>query len=82
MLDKSDEPRSQCRGLSEEHEDARGENLYRRATMAAYRFPELSPNVDYEVYAQSDGEKSDTKTLSQFDDPPKANIVLRIDTNK
>jgi hypothetical protein len=44
----------------------------------SYRFPELSPNVDYEVYAQRDGKKSDTKTLSQFDDRPKANIVLRI----
>ena len=44
----------------------------------AFRFPELSPNVDYEVYAQRDGKKSDTKTLSQFDDRTKANIVLRI----
>jgi len=44
----------------------------------AYRFPELSPNVDYEVYAQREGKKSDTKTLSQFDDRQKANIVLRI----
>jgi Carboxypeptidase regulatory-like domain len=44
----------------------------------AYRFPELSPNVDYEVYAQREGKKSDTKTLSQFDDRQQANIVLRI----
>ena len=44
----------------------------------AYRFPELSPNVDYEVYAQREGKKSDTKTLSQFDDRQKANIILRI----
>ena len=44
----------------------------------AYRFPALSPNVDYEVYAQREGKKSDTKTLSQFDDREKANIVLRI----
>ena len=44
----------------------------------SYRFPELSPNVDYEVYAQREGKKSDTKTLSQFDDRQNANIVLRI----
>ena len=44
----------------------------------SYRFPELSPNVDYEVYAQREGKKSDTKVLSQFDDRQKANIVLRI----
>lgn len=47
-----------------------------------YRFPELSPNVDYDVYTQKDGKKSPTKTLSQFDDRNKANINLVIDTNK
>ena len=45
-----------------------------------YRFPELSPNVDYELYAQYKGQKSDTKTVSQFDDRKQINIVLRIDT--
>jgi hypothetical protein len=47
-----------------------------------YRFPELSPNIDYEIYATKDGKKSNTKTLSQFDDREKANINLQIDTNK
>ena len=45
-----------------------------------YRFPELSPNVDYEVYAQYKGEKSETREVSQFDDHTQINIVLRIDT--
>jgi len=45
----------------------------------AYRFPELSPNINYEVYAHYKGLKSDTKTVSQFDDRPQVNIVLRID---
>ena len=45
-----------------------------------YRFPALSPNVDYEVYAQYHGNKSDTKTVSQFDSRPQVNINLRIDT--
>jgi carboxypeptidase family protein len=45
-----------------------------------YRFPELSPNVDYEIYAQFKGQKSDTKAVSQFDDHKLINIVLRIDT--
>ena len=44
-----------------------------------YQFPQLSPNVDYEVYAQYQGHKSDTKTVSQFDDRKQVNIVLRID---
>jgi hypothetical protein len=33
-----------------------------------YRFPALSRSTDYEVYAQYKGRKSDTKTVSQFDD--------------
>ncbi|MGA8154106.1 MAG: carboxypeptidase-like regulatory domain-containing protein [Terriglobales bacterium] len=45
----------------------------------AYHFPELSPNVDYEIYAQFKNLKSDTKTVSQFDDRKQVNIVLRID---
>ena len=44
-----------------------------------YRFPQLSPNIDYEVYAQFNGHKSDTKTVSQFDSRQIVNIVLRID---
>jgi hypothetical protein len=44
-----------------------------------YRFPALSPSVDYEVYAQYNGHKSDTKTVSQFDTRPQVNINLRID---
>jgi hypothetical protein len=45
-----------------------------------YRFPELAPNVDFEIYAQYKGQKSDTKAVSQFDDHKLINIVLRIDT--
>jgi len=45
----------------------------------SYRFPELSPNVEYELYAQFKGQKSDSKTVSQFDDRKQINIVLRID---
>jgi hypothetical protein len=45
----------------------------------SYHFPELSPNIDYEVYAQYKGQKSDTKTVSQFDDRKIVNIILRID---
>jgi hypothetical protein len=46
----------------------------------SYRFPALSPNVDYEVYAQYKDHKSDTKTVSQFDTRPTVNINLKIDT--
>jgi len=45
-----------------------------------YRFNALSPNIDYEVYAEHQGKKSDTKTLSAFDSRPRSNINLHIDT--
>jgi hypothetical protein len=45
----------------------------------AYHFPELSPNIDYEVYAQFNGKKSETKTISHFDDRHQLNMNLRID---
>ncbi|PYX44689.1 MAG: carboxypeptidase regulatory-like domain-containing protein [Acidobacteria bacterium] len=45
-----------------------------------YRFPSLSPNIDYEVYAQFNGRKSDTKTVSQFDNRNQVNINLKVDT--
>ncbi len=47
-----------------------------------YRFPALSPNVDYEVYAEFKGHKSDTKTLSSFDSRSHAFINLKVDTGK
>ena len=45
-----------------------------------YRFPALSPNVDYEVYAEFNGHKSDTKSVSQFDDRQQVTVNLRVDT--
>jgi hypothetical protein len=48
----------------------------------AYRFPALSPNVDYEVHAEYKGARSDTKTLSSFDSRKEAIINLKINDNK
>ncbi|MFZ0773562.1 MAG: carboxypeptidase-like regulatory domain-containing protein [Candidatus Sulfotelmatobacter sp.] len=45
-----------------------------------YRFPGLS-NVDYEVYAQYNNHKSDTKSVSQFDDRSQVYIDLKIVTH-
>ena len=45
-----------------------------------YRFPALSTAIDYEIYAQYKGRKSDAKSLSQFDDRSQVYLDLRIDT--
>src|SRR5271170_3072246 len=43
-----------------------------------YRFPALSNAVDYEVYAQYKGHKSDTKSVSQFDDRSQVYLDLKV----
>ena len=45
----------------------------------SYRFPGLT-TVDYEVYAQHNDRKSDTKSVSQFDDRSQVYIDLKIST--
>jgi hypothetical protein len=44
----------------------------------SYRFSGLASNVDYEVYAEQQGARSDTKTLSSFDSRKQVNITLKL----
>jgi hypothetical protein len=46
-----------------------------------YRFPSLSATVDYEVYAQHNNNKSDTKSVSQFDDRAQVSLNLKINSH-
>ncbi len=43
-----------------------------------YQFNGLSPNVDYDLHAESNGQKSDNKTISQFDSRQNVTIHLKI----
>lgn len=43
-----------------------------------YRFSALSPNVDYEIYAEFNGQRSVIKTLSAFDSRKEVNLTLKI----
>lgn len=44
-----------------------------------YRFTGLDPNIDYEVHAEINGEKSPTKTVSSLDGRKEIVINLKID---
>ena len=58
----------------------RGVKTYIVGPDGTYRFPALSTGIDYEVYAQYNGHKSDSKSVSQFDDRSQVYIDLKIDT--
>ena len=45
-----------------------------------YRFHGLSPNIDYEIYADYQGQKSPTKTISSFDTRSNITLNLHVDT--
>jgi hypothetical protein len=47
-----------------------------------YRFSGLDPNVDYEVYAEKEGAKSQTRTVSSFDSRKDINLDLKIEKKK
>ena len=81
VLDKSDKPIAEAI-VYLKNTKTLAIKTYISQNDGTYRFPELSLNADYDIYAQKQGKKSNTKTLSQFDDRPKPNINLQIETNK
>lgn len=48
----------------------------------SYHFTAVAPNVDYEIYAEHEGLRSDTKTLSAFDNRKEPRVTLRLHSGK
>ncbi len=48
----------------------------------SYRFGQLSPDIDYEIWAEYQGRKSPTKTVSSFDSKKLLDYQLKVDTGK
>ena len=47
-----------------------------------YRFGQLSPDVTYEIWAEYQGRKSPTKTISSYDSKKWIDYQLKVDTDK
>lgn len=48
----------------------------------SYRFSGLDPNADYELHAEKEGTKSQTRTVSSFDSRKDIVLNLKIDKKK
>lgn len=79
VLDKHDNPLSEA-VVYITNTRTRAVKTYIVGPDGGYRFPALSPNIDYEVFAEYQGHKSETKTVSQFDNRSQVFINLKIDT--
>lgn len=47
-----------------------------------YRFSGLDPNADYEIYAEKEGAKSSTHTVSSYDSRKDISLNLKIEKKK
>ena len=61
-----------------------GHSLAIRSYIAAddgtFRFGQVAPNTDYQLWAEFAGKKSAVKNISSFDSRAEFNITLKIDT--
>ncbi len=80
VLDQNDNPLSEA-AVYLTNTRTRAVKTYIVGPEGTYRFPALSYSVDYEVYAQYKSRKSDTKSVSQFDDRSQVYLDLRVDTH-
>ena len=81
VLDKSDNPvQSAVVFLKDTHSNQVRSNITN--DQGEYRFSGLDPNAEYELYAEKDGAKSQTRTISSFDSKKEIVLNLKIDKKK
>lgn len=78
VVDKSDAP---LKGAVVYLKDGHTLSVMSKITddQGAYRFGQLSQNTDYELWAESNGKKSKTKTISSFESRNSFNFNLKVD---
>jgi surface antigen len=54
------------------------QRTYITAEDGQYKFAQLSTNTDYEIWADFNGSKSDSKSISSFDNKNAATINLKV----
>ena len=81
VFDKSDQPISEA-VVYLKNQKTLSVKTFIASKDGTYRFPQLDRNIDYEVYAEKDGKRSNSKTVSQFDDRSSPIVNLRIDVNR
>jgi hypothetical protein len=58
------------------------ERTYISDSTGQFRFSGLDPNVDYELHAETDGQTSNTRTISSFDSRKEVVVPLKVDKDK
>lgn len=81
VLDKSDNPVSSSVVFLKNMRTNSVRSSYTDET-GLYRFSGLDPNADYELHAEKEGAKSQTRTVSSFDGRKDIVLNLKIDKKK
>jgi len=81
VLDKSDSPVSSSVVFLKNTRTNSVRSSYTDET-GGYRFSGLDPNADYELHAEKEGAKSQTRTVSSFDGRKDIVLNLKMDKKK
>jgi hypothetical protein len=81
VMDKSDNPLSGSVVFLKNTRTNSVRSSYTDDT-GSYRFSGLDPNADYELHAEKEGAKSNTRTVSSFDSRKDIVLNLKIDKKK